>query len=135
MDSGSSGGKSPTDGLKFKGLLSVGVDVTSNTLIVSCPQFLMPGVLEMIHKLDDSTKPVEPVVRVINMKGAFDDPLIKEALKNVADPEAAKRAAVASASTRDDQNRNRWNNGRNVQGGSNNGIGGYGNIEGPNNNH
>ncbi len=78
MDSGS-GAKSPADGLKFKGLLSVGVDTTSNTLIVSCPQFLMPGVLEMIHKLDDSTKPVEPVVRVISMMGSFDDPLIKEA--------------------------------------------------------
>jgi hypothetical protein len=134
MDNGGSGGKAPSDGLKFKGLLSVGVDITSNTLIISCPQFLMPGVLDMIHKLDDSTKPVEPIVRVISMKGAFDDPLIKEALKNVADPEAAKRAAAAAESNRDAQNRNRWNNGRNAPGGNNNnGIGANGTNDRANN--
>ena len=123
------GGKAPTDGLKFKGLLSVGVDATSNTLIVSCPQFLMPGVLDMIHKLDDSTKPVEPVVRVISMKGSFDDPLIKEALKNVADPEAAKRSAASAQSKNDSKKDNKGgnNNGYPGQGGNNAPYGPYGN--------
>jgi len=91
-------------------------------LLISCPQFLMPGVLDMVHKLDDSTKPEEPIVRVINMKGAFDDPLIKAALRNVADPEAAKRTAASATadSKQEDQNHNRWNNGRNGQSGGNN---------------
>jgi hypothetical protein len=125
----SSGGKAPTDGLKFKGLLSVGVDATSNTLIVSCPQFLMPGVLDMIHKLDDSTKPVEPVVRVISMKGSFDDPLIKEALKNVADPEAAKRSAASEQSKNDSKKDNKGGNhdGYPGPGGNNAPYGPYGN--------
>ncbi len=129
MDSGA-GGKPPTDGLKFKGLLSVGVDTTSNTLIVSCPQFLMPGVLDMIHKLDDSTKPVEPVVRVISMKGSFDDPLIKKALKNVADPDAKKRAEAAADTERETKNRNRQNNGFNGPAGFNNA--GFGSGNNPN---
>jgi hypothetical protein len=122
-----SGSKSPAEGLKFKGLLSVGVDVTSNTLIVSCPQFLMPGILDMIHKLDDSTKPVEPIVRVIDMKGAFDDPLIKAALRNVADPEAAKRTATSTtADSRREDQKYRKNNG-NGQSGEYNNNGAYGN--------
>ncbi|HZZ26601.1 MAG TPA: secretin N-terminal domain-containing protein, partial [Pirellulales bacterium] len=120
---------------RFKGLLSVGVDATSNSLVVSAPQFLLTDVVAMIHNLDDSTKPVEPVVRVISVGGVLDDPLIKDALKNVADPEAAKKNANASQSSRDDQQRrNRWNNnGRNGQGGGNN-NGGNGNNNNQNNN-
>ena len=37
---------------KFKGLLSIGVDESSNTLIVSAPAFLFDRVREMIEKLD-----------------------------------------------------------------------------------
>ena len=122
---------------RFKGLLSVGVDPTSNSLVVSAPQFLLTDVIGMIHKLDDSTKPVEPVVRVISVGGALDDPLIKDALKNVADPEAAKRnAANANQNGNDQDRRNRWNNGRNGPGGNNNnGFGGNGNNNNGQNNN
>jgi hypothetical protein len=61
------------------------------------------------------------------MKGAFDDPIIKEALKNVADPEAAKRAATAIEANRDAQKRNHANNGYNGPNGYNNNAGFGGN--------
>ena len=121
-DSGSSS-KNPTDGLKFKGLLSIGVDPTSNTLIVSCPQFLMAGVMDMITKLDESTKPVEPTTQVINLKGMGTDPVLMEALKAVADPTAAKSAVDAKA-RQDQQQRNRPNNGRGGPNGQGRGQGG-----------
>jgi hypothetical protein len=110
---------------KFKGLLSIGVDETSNTLVVSAPQFLLTPVISMIKNLDESTKPAEPVVQVISMHGMMDDPLVSAALKSIADPSTAKAnaAAAASAQSRRDEQRNR--NGRNGQGnrGNNNGGG------------
>jgi type II secretory pathway component GspD/PulD (secretin) len=115
---------------KFKGLLSIGIDETSNTLVVSAPQFLLTPVTNMIKKLDESTKPAEPVVQVISMHGMMDDPLVSAALKSIADPSTAKAnaAAAASAQSRRDGDRNRnngrggpWNrDGNNNSGGGNN---------------
>src|SRR5262249_19170088 len=85
---------------KFKGLLSIGVDANSNSLVISAPQFLLTDVIAMIGKLDDATRPVEPVVRVLSVGGAINDPIIKEALQNVADPTNAKHSASRS---QDDQ--------------------------------
>ncbi len=120
---------------KFKGLLSIGIDPSSNSLVVSAPQFLLTDVLSMIERLDNATKPMEPVVRVISVGGILDDPLIKDALKSVADPEVAKRSSSAAQSRGNNGSRNGgWNNnGRN--GRSNNGNGGNGNGNtGQNNN-
>jgi hypothetical protein len=112
-------------------LLSIGLDPASNSLVVSAPQFLLTDVLSMIQRLDDAAKPMEPVVRVISVGGILDDPLIKDALKSVADPEGAKRSAASSQSRGNNGTRNGgWNNnGRNNNGrnGGNNGNGGNGN--------
>jgi hypothetical protein len=113
---------------KFKGLLSIGIDETSNTLVVSAPQFLLTPVISMIKKLDESTKPAEPIVQVMSMHGMMDDPLVSAALKSIADPSTAKAnaAAAATAQSRRDGDRNR-NNGRGGQwnrDGNNNGGGG-----------
>jgi type II secretory pathway component GspD/PulD (secretin) len=115
---------------KFKGLLSIGIDETSNTLVVSAPQFLLTPVISMIKKLDESTRPAEPVVQVMSMHGMMDDPLVSAALKSIADPSTAKAnaAAAASAQSRRDGDRNRnngrggpWNrDGNNSGGGGNN---------------
>jgi Bacterial type II/III secretion system short domain len=116
---------------KFKGLLSIGIDASSNSLVVSAPQFLLTDVVNMIQKLDESTKPAEPVIRVMQVGGLATDPILKEALSNVADPGNAKHNA-ASQSRQDQNNQrngrvgnnnnrgNRWNNNNN-QGGGNNG--------------
>jgi type II secretory pathway component GspD/PulD (secretin) len=112
---------------KFKSLLSIGVESTSNSLVVSAPQYLLEDVLAMINRLDVTTRAVEPVVRVISAGGALDDPLIKDALKAVADPEGAKRSAAQSR----DSQRNRGNNNNN----NNNGRNGNGHNNGGNNNN
>jgi hypothetical protein len=130
--------KSATDNVpKFKGLLSIGIDATSNSLVVSAPQFLLADVLSMIERLDAATLPKEPVVRVINVGGMLDDPYIKDAIKSVADPSAAKSSS--SSSRRDRQNgqgngqNGNNNNGRNGNGQNNNRNGNNGNGGGNNN--
>ncbi len=104
---------------KFKSLLSIGVDSTSNSLVVSAPQYLLEDVLAMIDRLDVTTRAAEPVVRVISAGGALDDPLIKDALKAVADPDG-KHTSSSSSQSRDQQ-RNRGNNNNNGRNGNNNG--------------
>ena len=49
---------------RFKGMLSVGIDVRSNSLAISAPQILLDDVLEMIERLDLAAKPTRPVVRI-----------------------------------------------------------------------
>ena len=49
---------------RFKGMLSVGIDVRSNSLAISAPQILLDDVLEMIDRLDLAAKPTRPVVRI-----------------------------------------------------------------------
>lgn len=49
---------------RFKGMLSVGIDVRSNSLAISAPQILLDDVLEMVDKLDLAAKPTRPVVRI-----------------------------------------------------------------------
>ena len=120
---------------KFKSLLSIGVDSTSNSLVVSAPQYLLEDVLGMIDRLDITTRAAEPVVRVISAGGALDDPLIKDALKAVADPDG-KHTSSSSTQSRDQQ-RNRGNNSNNVRNGNNNGQNnnnGNNNSNGQNNN-
>src|SRR5262249_50406461 len=100
----------------------------SNSLVVSAPQFLLTDVLSMIQRLDAATQPKEPVVRVIGMGGILDDPYIKDALKSVADPSAAK-----SSSSSVSRDRDRQNSRGNGQNGNNNGR--NGNNNGQNNNN
>ena len=121
---------------KFKGLLSIGIDASSNSIVVSAPQFLLTDVLSMIRRLDEATQPMEPVVRVLSVGGVLDDPLIKDALKSVADPEGAKRSSSSSQARGNNGPRNgNWNgNGRNGRGGGNNGNNNNNGNNGQNNN-
>ena len=70
----------------------------------------------MIDRLDVTTRAAEPVVRVISAGGALDDPLIKDALKAVADPDG-KHTSSSSSQSRDQQ-RNRGNNNNNGRNGN-----------------
>ncbi|WP_460166589.1 secretin N-terminal domain-containing protein [Thermostilla marina] len=52
---------------RFKGLLSLGVDEESNSLIVSAPSFLMEDIEKMIEELDRAAEPLAPTVEVIQL--------------------------------------------------------------------
>jgi len=70
-DSGEKVEKTP----RFKGLLSIGVNERSNTLIISAPAFLFTQVNDLVHTLDKAAEPVA-TVRVVKVgRGASADRL------------------------------------------------------------
>ena len=46
---------------RFQGLLSIGVDKVSNTLVVSAPPYLMKDVTKIIKDLDEAAKPSDAI--------------------------------------------------------------------------
>jgi type II secretory pathway component GspD/PulD (secretin) len=56
-----SGGGESQKRPRFQGLLSIGVDKVSNTLIVSAPPYLLQEVGKLITELDEAAQPVESV--------------------------------------------------------------------------
>jgi hypothetical protein len=65
--------------IRFKGLLSMGIDDTSNTLVVSSTGSLMDTVGELIEELDDAADS-SAVVQVIKVDKSVDLGLIKQRL-------------------------------------------------------
>ncbi len=72
--------------IRFKGLLSIGVDESSNTLIVSSTASLMETIGEMIEQLDDAAMS-SSVVEVIKMDPTVDVELLQEKLNKILNPE------------------------------------------------
>jgi type II secretory pathway component GspD/PulD (secretin) len=54
---------------RFKGMLSIGIDDRSNTLIVSAPQILLDEVSDMVAALDNKAALTRPVVEVMQLSG------------------------------------------------------------------
>ncbi|MCR4415760.1 MAG: hypothetical protein NUV77_25380, partial [Thermoguttaceae bacterium] len=77
---------------KFKGLLSVGVDDLSNTLVVSAPAYLMEGVSKIIDELDSAAEPAEETMSVVNLSQGAAGPQVKEALARVLGQGGSERA-------------------------------------------
>ena len=67
---------------RFKGMLSIGVDEHSNTLIVSAPTCLFTQVVEMIQKLDEAAKPVGDV-RVVKVGDGVSAERLQQALSGI----------------------------------------------------
>ncbi len=63
LDSGQGDARTP----RFKGLLSIGVDDLSNTLLVSAPVYLMNDIRKLIQELDQAAEPVQETVEVIQL--------------------------------------------------------------------
>lgn len=68
--------------IRFKGLLSIGIDESSNTLIVSSAGTLMDTIGEMIEALDDAADSAS-VVQVLKVDRSVDLALIQERLKEL----------------------------------------------------
>jgi hypothetical protein len=54
--------------VKFKGLISLGVDDISNTIIVSAPESLLENIAELIDRLDQAARPTNSV-QVVKVDG------------------------------------------------------------------
>ena len=66
----------------FKGMLSLGVDDLSNTLIVSAPAYFITDVLKVIENLDQAAEPTTETVEVIPLeKGVSASELQKTLMK------------------------------------------------------
>lgn len=59
--------KEPEAPIKFKGLLSLGVDEISNTVVVSSQEGLLENIGEMIDALDNAARPTQSTVQVIKV--------------------------------------------------------------------
>lgn len=69
----------PQEPIKFKGLLSIGVDEISNTIVVSSASGLMDAITELIEVLDLAAKP-ETTVRVLSINPAISPSFLRERL-------------------------------------------------------
>ncbi len=75
----SEGERMPT----FKGLLSIGVDDLSNTLVISAPMFLFDDVLKIVESLDEAAEPTTTTVRVMQMGQGVSAGHVQQVLSNV----------------------------------------------------
>jgi type II secretory pathway component GspD/PulD (secretin) len=75
-------GEDEEEPIRFKGLLSIGIDESSNTLIVSSAGTLMDTISEMIESLDRAADS-SSVVQVIKVDKSVDLSLIQERLQEL----------------------------------------------------
>ena len=83
---GSSGGDDKTKQqetpIKFKGLVSLGVDDISNTVIVSAPESLLENISELIDKLDRAARPTSSV-QVVKLDGKVNSVDLQKRLSKI----------------------------------------------------
>ena len=75
-----------TDGERmptFKGLLSIGVDDLSNSLVISSPMYLIDDVLKIVEALDEAAGPTMPTVRVLQMGNGVSAAHVQEVLSGI----------------------------------------------------
>lgn len=60
-------GKEPEAPIKFKGLLSLGVDEISNTIIVSSQEGLLENIGQLIEALDSAARPTQTTIQVLRV--------------------------------------------------------------------
>ena len=75
--------KKPDMPAKFKGLLSIGVDELSNTLVVSAAEGLMENVVETAEALDEAARPTVSRMRVLKIDRNIDANELQKRLKNL----------------------------------------------------
>jgi type II secretory pathway component GspD/PulD (secretin) len=102
---------------RFKGMLSVGIDPLSNSVVVSAPQALLVEVVAMVEDLDMASQPLRPVTQVfrVNQPGAA------EVLRDALSPggRGSSTRGKASSSTGAADNRQKPNGNNNGNGGRN----------------
>lgn len=115
--------KQPT----YKGLLSIGVDDVSNTLILSAPGYLLEDVVKMVKGLDEAARPVAETVSVVKLgpgvSAAQIEAAVGKAFGDTSTGSAGGNRGSLQAPTQGgqsgDQNRSRGQDGRSHNHGSN----------------
>lgn len=95
-----SGDESP---IRFKGLLSIGVDATSDTLVVSSTASLMDTVGELILELDRAAEQ-SSLVQVIKVDPSVDITLIQERLSKALGTSGQRESKGSGRNGRDNPN-------------------------------
>jgi type II secretory pathway component GspD/PulD (secretin) len=88
---------------RFKGMLSVGVDDMTNTLVVSAPQGLLNDIVEMVEELDRSAQPLRPVVNVLRLQNSGTSAFLKGATSNARKLNGAREPASNGSSSQQGQ--------------------------------
>ena len=88
-NSGNKDSKEPEQPIKFKGLLSVGVDDVSNTIVVSAMSALMDDIDTLITTLDEAAMPTTRV-QLIEMPASMNLSILKERLDGAFGQSASK---------------------------------------------
>jgi hypothetical protein len=113
---GSSDDKGEQKVPRFKGLLSIGVDDASNTLVVSAPGFLFDPVRKMIMALDEAAAP-ETAVRVVKVGEGISAERLQTVLESVLGAGASTHTKSTATPQRDSSRQfNRRSQGRSGQG-------------------
>ncbi|MBN1588866.1 MAG: hypothetical protein JW888_05070, partial [Pirellulales bacterium] len=98
--SGSDSDDEPEKAPKFKGLLSIGIDELSNSLIVSAPAWFYGNVAKMIQRLDEMAKPTVATVSVVKLDQGVDAAKLRAALARIiGDTSGTGKAASKEASS------------------------------------
>jgi type II secretory pathway component GspD/PulD (secretin) len=61
------GGKKPETRIKFKGLLSIGIDEDSNTIVISATEGLLENIGRTIDELEAAARPNAPTLQVLKI--------------------------------------------------------------------
>ncbi len=68
---------------KFKGLISIGVDELSNTLVVSAPAYLLETIDKMVLELDEAAKPKEEMMTVVKIGSEVGAAQVEESISRL----------------------------------------------------
>ncbi|WP_166825937.1 secretin N-terminal domain-containing protein [Thalassoroseus pseudoceratinae] len=92
---GENGDEQPEPPIKFKGLLSIGIDKKSNTLVISASGGLLDSIGQLVEQLDQAAMS-NAIVRVVPLDPTVDTSLLHDHLQKMLesrrknDPEAAR---------------------------------------------
>ena len=75
-------GKQQETPVKFKGLVSLGIDDVSNTIIVSAPESLVQNIAELIEQLDRAARPTNSV-QVVKLDGKVNSVDLQKRLSKI----------------------------------------------------
>lgn len=79
------------DPVRFKGLLSIGIDRESNTLVISAQQRLMPTIQEMVDELDKAAQKSSGV-RILQLDPTVDLGILQDRLSKILGTERQQRS-------------------------------------------
>jgi type II secretory pathway component GspD/PulD (secretin) len=112
--SGGEEGEDQEEPIKFKGLLSIGVDETSNILIISATEGLLNNVAQIIESLDQAAQP-NSSFKVVQVNTRVNLRELQKKLHAMLAPKPPQQAKNQNGNGQPQNGNNNQNNGQNVQ--------------------